>query len=133
MVTVYGLNERIGNISYYDSGGETSFTKPYSEATARIIDEEVSKIIEKAYVKAMEILSANKSKLVEVAEALLKDEVIFKADVERILGPRTFAEEEVGVKLIVETDQVDDEVTDSKADEVADSKADEADNEPKSE
>ena len=106
MVTVYGLNERIGNISYYDSGGETSFTKPYSEATARIIDEEVSKIIEKAYVKAIEILSANKSKLVEVAEALLKDEVIFKADVERILGPRPFAEEEVGVKLIVETDQV---------------------------
>ena len=84
----------------------SNFTKPYSEATARIIDEEVSKIIEKAYVKAIEILSANKSKLVEVAEALLKDEVIFKADVERILGPRPFAEEEVGVKLIVETDQV---------------------------
>jgi ATP-dependent metalloprotease FtsH len=141
MVTVYGLNERIGNISYYDSGGETSFTKPYSEATARIIDEEVSKIIEKAYVKAMEILSENKSKLVEVAEALLKDEVIFKADVERILGPRPFEEEEVGVKLIVEKDQVTDEVadskadevTDSKADEVADPKADQADNEPKSE
>ena len=90
---------------------------------------DLSKIIEKAFVKAMEILSANKSKLVEVAEALLKDEVIFKADVERILGPRPFAEEEVGVKLIVETDQVADEV----ADEVSDSEADEADNEPKSE
>ena len=133
MVTVYGLNEKVGNISYYDSGGETSFTKPYSESTARIIDEEVSKIIEKAYVKAKDILSANKSKLVEVAEALLKDEVIFKEDVERILGPRSFKDEEVGVKLIVETDQVANEVTDSKTIEVADSKADESDNEPKSE
>ena len=74
---------------------------------------------------------------IKLALPLLKDEVIFKADVERILGPRPFAEEEVGVKLIVETDQVADEVTDEvadpKADEVADSKADEADNEPKSE
>jgi len=124
MVTVYGLNEKIGNVSYYDSGRETSFTKPYSEATARIIDEEVSKIIEKAYVMAKEILSANKQKLVEVAEALLKDEVIFKADVERILGPRPFEEEEVGVKLVEETDQV----ADSKADEESDSKEDQADN-----
>ena len=79
------------------------------------------------------ILSAKKSKLVEVAEALLKDEVSVKADVERILGPRPFAEEEVGVKLIVETEQVADEVSDSQADEVSDSKADQADNEPKSE
>ncbi|MDG2311529.1 MAG: peptidase M41, partial [Flavobacteriales bacterium] len=81
-------------------------------------------IIEKAYVKAKEILSANKQKLVEVAEALLKDEVIFKADVERILGPRPFEEEEVSVKLVEETDQV----ADSKADEESDSKEDQADN-----
>ena len=103
MVTVYGLNDKIGNISYYDSRGEQSFTKPYSEATARIIDEEVSKVIEQAYTKAQEILNLNKNKLTELAEALLQDEVIFKVDVERILGPRPFEEEEVGVKLIEET------------------------------
>ena len=103
MVTVYGLNDKIGNVSYYDSRGEQSFTKPYSEATARIIDEEVSKVIEQAYTKAQEILNLNKNKLTELAEALLKDEVIFKVDVERILGPRPFKEEEVGVKLIEET------------------------------
>jgi ATP-dependent metalloprotease FtsH len=106
MVTVYGLNDKIGNISYYDSRGEQSFTKPYSEATARIIDEEVSKVIEQAYTKAQEILNLNKNKLTELAEALLKDEVIFKVDVERILGPRPFEEEEVGVKLIEETPKV---------------------------
>lgn len=102
MVTVYGLNAKIGNVSYYDSRGEQSFTKPYSEATARLIDEEVSKLIEQAYTKAQEILNLNKNKLTELAEALLKDEVIFKVDVERILGPRPFDEEEVGVKLIEE-------------------------------
>ena len=102
MVTVYGLNAKIGNVSYYDSRGEQSFTKPYSEATARLIDEEVSKLIEQAYTKAQEILNLNKKKLTELAEALLKDEVIFKVDVERILGPRPFDEEEVGVKLIEE-------------------------------
>jgi len=94
MVTVYGLNDKIGNTSYYDSRGETSFTKPYSEATARIIDEEVSKVIERAYLKAKEILSGNKQKLVQIAEELLKNEVIFKADVELILGPRPFDEKE---------------------------------------
>ena len=111
MVTVYGLNEKIGNVSYYDSRGEQSFTKPYSEATARIIDEEVSKVIEEAYAKAQEILRINKEKLTELAEALLKDEVIFKADVERILGPRPFEEEEVGVQLIEEKVTVTEQVS----------------------
>ena len=106
MVTVYGLNAKIGNVSYYDSRGEQSFTKPYSEATARLIDEEVSKVIEQAYTKAQEILNLNKNKLTELAEALLQDEVIFKVDVERILGPRPFEEEEVGVKLIEEIPKV---------------------------
>ena len=107
MVTVYGLNDIIGNISYYDSRGETSFTKPYSEATARIIDEEVSKVIESAYLKAKEILSGNKQKLVQIAEELLKNEVIFKADVELILGPRPFEEKEV--KSTEENDTVNEE------------------------
>jgi cell division protease FtsH len=94
MVSVYGLNDRIGNVSYYDSQRDSTFTKPFSEETARIIDEEVSKVIEQAYDKALEILSQNKDKLIEVAEALLKHEVIFKVDVERILGRRPFEKQE---------------------------------------
>ncbi len=88
MVTVYGLNEKIGNISYYDSRGDSTFTKPYSEATAKIIDEEVGAIIERAYTKAKEILTTNRNKLEELANALLQHEVIYKEDVEKILGPR---------------------------------------------
>ncbi len=91
MVSVYGLNDRIGNRSYYDSRGENSFTKPYSEETARIIDEEVSAVIEKAYDRAKDILSANREKLEFLAQSLLDNEVIFKEDVERILGARPFA------------------------------------------
>ena len=91
MVSVYGLNERIGNRSYYDSRGESTFTKPYSEETARIIDEEVSAVIERAYDRAKEILATNRGKLEALAESLLKNEVIFKEDVERILGARPFA------------------------------------------
>jgi cell division protease FtsH len=91
MVSVYGLNERIGNRSYYDSRGESSFTKPYSEETARIIDEEVSAVIEKAYARAKDILATNRDKLEALAQSLLKNEVIFKEDVERILGARPFA------------------------------------------
>lgn len=90
MVTIYGLNERLGNITYYDSqnGNDMGFTKPYSEETARIIDEEISKIIEAQYVRAKEILTENKEKLVELAELLLEKEVIFKENLERIFGKR---------------------------------------------
>lgn len=91
MVSVYGLNERIGNRSYYDSRGESTFTKPYSEETARIIDEEVSVVIEKAYDRAKAILASNRDKLEALAKSLLDNEVIFKEDVERILGARPFA------------------------------------------
>jgi ATP-dependent metalloprotease FtsH len=92
MVSVYGLNERIGNRSYYDSRGESTFTKPYSEETARIIDEEVSAVIERAYTRAKELLRENKDKLEALAQSLLDKEVIFKEDVERILGARPFGE-----------------------------------------
>lgn len=90
MVSVYGLNKRIGNRSYYDSRGESSFTKPYSEETARIIDEEVSAIIEKAYTRAKELLHQNKEKLTELAKKLLEKEVIFKEDLEAIFGARAW-------------------------------------------
>src|SRR6185295_16199204 len=97
MISIYGLNNKIGNISYYDSTGanEYGFTKPYSEKTAQIIDEEVSKLIEKAYVKTKELLSANKHLLTQLADLLLEKEVIFKEDLEKIFGKRPFDKEEI--------------------------------------
>ncbi|MDR0801184.1 ATP-dependent zinc metalloprotease FtsH [Fluviicola sp.] len=94
MVSIYGLNERIGNISYYDSQGRDAFTKPYSEDTARIIDEEVSKLIETQYQRALAILSENKDKLTALANKLLEKEVIFKEDLEEIFGLRLWNSEE---------------------------------------
>ncbi|MCQ0111202.1 cell division protease FtsH [Zhouia amylolytica] len=96
MVTIYGLNEKIGNLTYYDSRGQSdySFTKPYSEETAQVIDKEISSIVEKQYERAIEILSQNKDKLTELADRLLEKEVIFKDDLERIFGKRPFDKEE---------------------------------------
>ena len=91
MVTVYGLNDKIGNITYYDSSGQDAgFTKPYSEKTAEMIDEEISKIVEGQYQRVKEILLKNKDKLKKLAERLLEKEVIFKEDLEEILGKRPF-------------------------------------------
>ena len=103
MVSIYGLNERVGNISFYDSQGRDSFTKPYSEDTARIIDEEVSKLVESQYQRALQILSENQAQLTELAEQLLATEVIFKEDLERIFGKRQWESDElVEEKVIVE-------------------------------
>lgn len=91
-IVYYGLNDKIGNISYYDSTGQSeySFSKPYSESTAKIIDEEVKKMIDIAYVKTKQILLSNKDKLIILAEKLLEKEVIFKEDLEDIFGKRPF-------------------------------------------
>ena len=97
MVSIYGLNERIGNRSYYDSRGDQMFTKPYSEETSRIIDEEVGKIIDGAYHRAKEILQSNFDKLSALADSLLTNEVIFREDVERILGERPFQKPETAL------------------------------------
>ena len=96
MVTIYGLNDELGNITYYDSSGqnEYGFTKPYSEETAQKIDEEISKIIEEQYKRAIAILDKNKDKLTQLAERLLEKEVIFKDDLEKIFGKRPFEKEE---------------------------------------
>jgi cell division protease FtsH len=96
MVTIYGLNDKIGNLTYYDSSGENSygFTKPYSESTAQTIDDEISNIIEKEYKRALNILKKNSDKLSILAEYLLEKEVIFKDDLERIFGKRPFDEKE---------------------------------------
>ena len=98
MVSIYGLNERIGNRSYYDSRGDQMFTKPYSEETSRIIDEEVGKIIDGAYNRAKEILQSNFDKLSALADSLLTNEVIFREDVERILGARPFQKPETALQ-----------------------------------
>jgi cell division protease FtsH len=92
MVSVYGLNDELGNITYYDSSGqnEYNFTKPYSEETAKIIDKEISSIIENQYKRAIKLLKSSKSKLVKLANRLLEKEVIFKDDLENILGKRPF-------------------------------------------
>jgi len=92
MVTVYGLSDKIGNLTYYDSSGqnEYGFTKPYSEQTAELIDKEISDIIEEQYQRAIALLKKHKDKLIELAEVLLKDEVIFKDNLETIFGKRPF-------------------------------------------
>lgn len=92
MITFFGLNKKIGNISYYDSTGqqEYSLTKPYSEKTAQIIDEEVHSLVENAYTRAVELLKKNKDKVDKLAKVLLEREVIFREDLEKIFGPRTF-------------------------------------------
>lgn len=92
MVTIYGLNEKVGNLTYYDSSGQSeyNFTKPYSEKTAELIDTEISKLIEEQYQRAVRILEENKDKLTELANVLLEKEVIFKDNLEKIFGERPF-------------------------------------------
>ena len=95
MVTVYGLSEKIGNISYYDSSGQNSgFNKPYSEKTAQTIDEEVRSLTQEAYTKALNVLRKNKDSLIKLAEALLSKEVIFKEDLVAIFGERLWNNDE---------------------------------------
>jgi len=92
MVTIYGLNDEVGNLTYYDSSGQSEygFTKPYSEKTAEKIDKEISNIIEAQYQRAIELLKQHKDKLTELADELLEKEVIFKESLERIFGKRPF-------------------------------------------
>ena len=92
MVTIYGLNEKLGNITYYDSTGQSeySFSKPYSEDTAMTIDKEISLLIENEYQRAIKILEDNKEKLEQLAAILIEKEVIFKDDLETIFGKRPF-------------------------------------------
>jgi len=116
MVTVYGLNEKVGNLTYYDSSGNDAFVKPYSENTAKTIDEEISKMIELQYQRAIDILDKNKEKLTVLAELLLEKEVIFKDDLIKIFGVRPFEDEandasevkEKNSKTAVEEEEVKD-------------------------
>ena len=104
MVTVYGLNNKVGNITYYDSSGQDAFIKPYSEETAKTIDQEISKMIEEQYNRAITILKKHKQKLNTLANLLLEKEVIFKDDLLKIFGERPFVkkEEESTNKEVIE-------------------------------
>ncbi|MDX9890545.1 MAG: ATP-dependent zinc metalloprotease FtsH [Bacteroidales bacterium] len=92
MVMYYGLNEKIGNLSYYDSSGQSeySFSKPYSETTAKLIDEEVHKLIDTAYQRAKDILTTHKEQLTKLATQLLEKEVIYREDLVEVFGERPF-------------------------------------------
>ncbi|TXD82357.1 ATP-dependent zinc metalloprotease FtsH [Subsaximicrobium wynnwilliamsii] len=97
MVTIYGLSEKVGNLTYYDSSGQSeyNFSKPYSEKTSELIDNEISDIIETQYRRAIALLEDNKDKLTQLAEVLLEKEVIFKDNLEKIFGKRPFEKREL--------------------------------------
>jgi cell division protease FtsH len=101
MVTVYGMNDKIGNISFYDPQNENAFSKPYSDATARMIDEEVRKLIERAYQRTKQLLAERLAELKMLAAELLKKEVLYQADLVRLLGPRPFEERKTDPPVVV--------------------------------
>ena len=106
MVSIYGLSNKIGNISYYDSSGQQNgFTKPYSEERAQQIDKEVSGIIEKQYKRAKEILKKYRKKVISLSEELLEKEVIFKDDLINIFGERKWISFEEEQLLKMDKDQ----------------------------
>ena len=92
MVTVYGMNDKVGNISFYDPQQENAFTKPYSDETAKMIDQEVRKLIDEAYDKTKKLLTEKRADVEKLANALLEKEVLFQSDVEALIGKRPFEE-----------------------------------------
>ncbi len=106
MVSVYGMNDKIGNISYYDPQNEGSFQKPYSEETGRIIDQEVKKLSDDAYIRVKNLLTDKKEQVKIIAEELLLKEVLYKDDLERLIGKRPFIEttREEDFKVVEHTD-----------------------------
>jgi cell division protease FtsH len=96
MVTTYGMNEKIGNVSFYDPSQENTFQKPYSEETGKIIDEEVRKMIAEAYQRTLQLLTDHKEDVEKLAKALLDKEVLHKSDVEELIGKRPFESEKNG-------------------------------------
>ena len=109
MIAYYGMSSKVGNISYYDSSGTETFTKPYSEKTAEEIDQEVKALVQKAYEQAKEVLTTHKKGLHELAELLLEKEVVFAEDLERIFGKRKNQqkEEEEAAMIVPEDTTVD--------------------------
>jgi cell division protease FtsH len=102
MVTIYGMNDKVGNVSFYDPQNENMFTKPYSDDTAKVIDEEVRKLIDHAYKRTINLLTEKREQLNQIARALLDKEILFKADLEALIGKRTFDEEPIPVSIVIE-------------------------------
>ncbi len=102
MVTIYGMNERIGQFSFSGDSSEYNFTKPYSEDTARIIDEEAKKLVDAAYLRTKNLLIERSEELEKLAQELLEKEVLFKDDLERLIGPRPFGDDQHVVELVPE-------------------------------
>jgi len=102
MVSVYGMNEKVGKISFYDPNQDNTFTKPYSDETAKLIDEEVRKLIDGAYVRTKALLTEKKNEVEKLAKALLEKEVLFQSDVEALIGKRPFEHKKL---LEEDTDQ----------------------------
>lgn len=97
MITIYGMNEKVGHVSFHDPQGEYGYQRPYSEKTAELIDQEVRALIQKAYDITKDLLTSKKAEVEKVAKALLEKEILFKADLEVLIGPRPYdpIEEEV--------------------------------------
>ncbi|WP_126969742.1 ATP-dependent zinc metalloprotease FtsH [Gynurincola endophyticus] len=95
MVTIYGMNNKVGNVSFYDPSQESSFTKPYSEETSKLIDEEVRKLIDAAYERTKNLLTEKKEQVAKLAEELLDKEVLFQSDVEALIGKRPYGEKKI--------------------------------------
>jgi cell division protease FtsH len=95
MVTAYGMNDKVGNVSFYDPSQENTFTKPYSEETGKMIDEEVRAIINEAYQRTIKLLTDKKAEVELLAKELLDKEVLHKSDVEQLIGKRPFEEKKI--------------------------------------
>ena len=95
MVTVYGLNDKIGNISFYDPSQENTFTKPFSEETGKMIDDEVRKLVSEAYQRTLALLREKSPEVEKLAKELLDKEVLHKSDVEELIGKRPFEEKKL--------------------------------------
>lgn len=109
MVTAYGMSDKIGNVSFYDPTQENTFTKPFSEGTGKIIDEEVKLIIDKAYQLTIRLLTDKKNEVEILAKELLSKEVLHKSDVEALIGKRPFDEkkilEEAQQEVVIASDE----------------------------
>ena len=115
MVTTYGMNDKVGNVSFYDPQQETTFTKPYSEETSKIIDQEVRKLIDEAYIKTKQLLTEKRADVEKLADELLLKEVLFQSDVEALIGKRPFEEK----KLLAVPDEEKEEVKPSEIGELS--------------
>ncbi|WP_114789881.1 ATP-dependent zinc metalloprotease FtsH [Niabella yanshanensis] len=111
MVSIYGMNEQIGNISFYDPQSEGSFQKPYSEETGKLIDQEVKKLSDNAYARSKALIEEKKEEVRIIAEALLEKEVLFKDDLERLIGKRPFEEKKALAEVVLPTTSGDADVS----------------------